>query len=71
METDWNPTVTDSIDQYNGMDWVKEIFLERCKKKIVKNSYNISKMWLQYNIGNLKDAVDIDGHVNQFICAFT
>ena len=28
----------------NGMDWVKEIFLERCKKKIVKNSYNISKM---------------------------
>ena len=48
----------------NGMDWVKEIFLERCKKKIVKNSYNISKMWLQYNIGNLKDAVDIDGHVN-------
>ena len=55
----------------NGMDWVKEIFLERCKKKIVKSSYNISKMWLQYNIGNLKDAVDIDGHVNQFICAFT
>ena len=49
----------------NGMDWVKEIFLERCKKKIVKNSYNISKMWLQYNIGNLKDAVDIDGHVNR------
>ena len=28
----------------NGMDWVKEILLERCKKKIVKNSYNISKM---------------------------
>ena len=46
------------------MDWVKEIFLERCKKKIVKNSYHSAKTSLQYNIGNLKDAVDIDGHVN-------
>ena len=44
LETDLNPTVTDSNDQQNGMDWVKEIFIERFKKKIVKNRYNNSKI---------------------------
>ena len=34
---------------------------DKIKKSIRNNLY----------LSNLKDAVDIDGHVNQFICAFT
>ena len=48
------------IINYSGQKLVGGV-KDKIKKSIRNNLY----------LSNLKDAVDIDGHVNQFICAFT